>query len=196
MAIQSAVGYSENIDEAYEAGLEIGDMVLEKIELQANSVGILFCHIDFDFGELLRGINEKLDIPLIGCTTSGEANDQGFFEESASLMLLTADDVEFGLGLGQNLKKNPEKAVQSACASAKAMLDGNSPRLAMTFPDHGDESLSVYPEKILGFFEHELGKDVPVVGGLAGDNFQLKKSYQFLNKRESRKQGIADTTLL
>ncbi|MCG8606691.1 hypothetical protein MJD09_17110, partial [bacterium] len=77
MAMQSAVGYSENIDESYEAGLEIGDMVLEKIDLQANSVGILFCHIEFDFAELLKGIKDKLDIPIIGCTTAHEANDQG-----------------------------------------------------------------------------------------------------------------------
>ncbi|MCI0613298.1 hypothetical protein L0244_09930 [bacterium] len=77
MSIQSVTGYSENIDEAYEAGLEIGDMVLEKIELKAHSAGLLFCHIDFDFAELLKGIREKLDIPIIGCTTSGEANEQG-----------------------------------------------------------------------------------------------------------------------
>jgi len=65
MSIHSAVGYSENIDEAYEAGLEIGGMILEKIALQANSVGILFCHIEFDFAELLKGIREKLDIPIL-----------------------------------------------------------------------------------------------------------------------------------
>ncbi|NUM77194.1 hypothetical protein HUU40_22780, partial [candidate division KSB1 bacterium] len=47
MSIQSAVGYSENIEESYEAGLEIGGMILEKIALQANSLGILFCHIEF-----------------------------------------------------------------------------------------------------------------------------------------------------
>ncbi|MFQ5677124.1 MAG: FIST signal transduction protein [bacterium] len=178
MALQSAVGFSENIDESYEAGLEIGDVVLEKIDLRAHSVGILFCHIDFDFAELLRGIEEKLDIPIIGCTTSGEANDQGFFEESASLMVLTADDVEFGLGIGQNLSKDSEKAVQMAYESAKAVLGDDKPKLALTFPD---KVLSLAGEHILSLLEQRLDKGVPVVGGLAGDNLQLKKTYQFLN---------------
>ncbi len=122
MSIQSVTACSQSIDEAYEAGLEIGDMVLEKIELKAHSVGLLFCNIDFDFAELLKGIREKLDIPMIGCTTSGEANDQGVFEESASLTVMTADDVKFGIGIGQDLNKDPEKAVQTAYASAKVML--------------------------------------------------------------------------
>ena len=49
MAIQSAVGYSEDIEESYKAGIEIGEMILEKTDLQKNSVGILFCNIEFDF---------------------------------------------------------------------------------------------------------------------------------------------------
>jgi hypothetical protein len=125
MAIRSAVGYSENIDEAYEAGLEIGDMVLEKIKLQAHSAGILFCHIDFDFGELLRGIREKLDIPIFGCTTAGEANNDGYFEESASLMVITSDDIKIGVGVGENLSQNLEAAVFEVYASARAMLGGD-----------------------------------------------------------------------
>jgi hypothetical protein len=179
MSIQSVTAYSENIDEAYAAGLEIGDMVLEKIELKAHSVGLLFCHIDFDFAKLLKGIREKLDIPIIGCTTSGEANDQGFFEESASLMVITADDVKFGLGIGQDLSKDPEKAVQSAYASAKAMLGEDAPKLALTFPD---TTLTLSAEHVLHLLERETGKDVPVVGGLPGDNYQLKKTFQFCNE--------------
>lgn len=179
MAIQSAVGYSEDIDESYEAGLEIGDQVLSKLDLKANSTGILFCYIDFDFAELLRGINEKLDIPIIGCTTATEANNQGYFEESASLMVITADDVEFGLGIGKDLSKNSENAVDEAFTSASGMLEDNNPKLALTFPD-AFQNLSA--ERILRLLEKKIGKDVPVVGGLPGDNFQMEQTYQFYNQ--------------
>jgi hypothetical protein len=173
MSIQSVTACSQNIDEAYEAGFEIGDMVLEKIELKAHSVGLLFCNIDFDFAELLKGIGEKLDIPIIGCTTSGEANNQGFFEESASLMVMTVDDVKFGVGIGPDLSKDPEKAVQAAYNSAKAMLGEDAPKLALTFPDR---SLYLAGEHILGLLDHCVGKGVPVVGGIPGDNLQIMKS--------------------
>ncbi len=179
MTIQAVVGYSENIDESYEAGLEIGDMVCEKLELRRNSVGILFCYIDFDFAELLRGIKEKLDIPIIGCTTGGEANEHGFFEESASLMVISADDISVGLGIGEDLCKNPEKAVQAAVTSARAMLGDEKPRLALTFPDM---FFTLPGDQVLSLLEQHLGKDVPVVGGLPGDDCQFKKTYQFCNE--------------
>ncbi|MCG8606690.1 FIST C-terminal domain-containing protein [bacterium] len=178
MPMQSAVGYSENIYESYEAGIEIGDMVLEKIDLQAHSVGILFCHVDFEFAELLRGIREKLDIPIVGCTTGNEANDQGYFEESASLMVISADDIRVGIGLGKDLAKSPETAVQKACASALANLEGEKPKLALTFPD---TFFTLPTDHVLALLEQRLGSEVPVVGGLPGDDYQFKKTYQFCN---------------
>lgn len=178
MSIQSATGYSENIDESYEAGLEIGDMILAKIALQANSLGILFCHIDFDFAELLKGIREKLDIPIFGCTTAGEANSNGYFEESASLLVVTSDDIKIGMGVGENLSKDPEAAVLAAYTSARSMLGEDKPRLAVTLPDTG---LTASAEKVLSFLKAHLDEEVPMVGGLPADNLQFKKTYQFCN---------------
>ncbi|MCG3154926.1 MAG: hypothetical protein DKINENOH_01522 [bacterium] len=178
MSIKSAVGYSENIDESYEAGLEIGDMILEKISLQANSLGILFCHIEFDFTELLKGIREKLDIPIFGCTTAGEANSNGYFEESASLLVVTSDDLKIGMGVGENLSKDPEAAVLAAYTSARSMLGEDKPRLAVTLPDTG---LTASAEKVLSFLKTHLDEEVPMVGGLPADNFQFKRTYQFCN---------------
>jgi len=179
MAIQSAVGYSDYLDEPYEAGLEIGDMVLKKIDLQANSIGILFCHIDFDFAELLKGIKEKLNIPIIGCTTATEVNNEGYFEESASLIVITADDIKIGLGIGQELSQNPEEAVHTAYESARAMLDDDEAKLALTFPDTALSASSA--EHVLHLLEHEIGKGVPIAGGLPGDDLRFKQTYQFCN---------------
>jgi hypothetical protein len=176
MSIQSAVGYSENIEESYEAGLEIGGMILEKMALQANSIGILFCHIEFDFAELLKGIREKLDIPIFGCTTAGEANSNGYFEESASLLVVTSDDLKIGMGVGEHLSKDPEAAVLAAYTSARSMLGEDKPRLAVTLPDAG---LTSSAEKVLNFLKAHLDQEVPLVGGLPADNFQFKRTYQF-----------------
>lgn len=178
MTMQSAVGYSENIDESYEAGLEIGDMILEKIELKSHSIGILFCHIDFDFAELIKGIREKLDIPIFGCTAAAEANSDGYFEESASLVVITSDEIKLGFGVGENLSQDPEAAVSAAYTSAQAMLGKAKPRLALTLPDM---ILSMCTEQVIDLLEDHLGNKVPVVGGCPGDDFQGKKTYQFCN---------------
>ena len=62
MTIYSAIGYSDNIDEPYEAGIEIGEMVQEKLNLRKASIGILFANIDFNFKELLKSINNISNI--------------------------------------------------------------------------------------------------------------------------------------
>lgn len=176
MGIQSAIGYSTNLDESYEAGIEIGEMVLKKLDLKASSIGILFANIDFHFENLLKGIHEKLDIPLIGCTTASEANNDGYFEESASLMVITSDDLKIGLGLGQDVSKDHEKAVCSAYDAARAMLDDGEPKLAITFPD---SALTGSVDRILSILVNRIGKEVPIVGGIPGDNFKFSQTYQF-----------------
>lgn len=177
MPIQSAVGHSDNLEDPYEAGLEICDRILQKVDLQTHSIGILFCNINFDFAELLRAIADRLDIPIIGCTTAAEANDDGYFEESASLMVITGEEIKIGLGLGQELSKDPKEAVRKAYNSASSML-GDKPKLALTFPD---ASMSVSAEYVLQLLEQEMGREVPIAGALPADNFQFKKTFQFCN---------------
>lgn len=178
MPIQSAVGYSDNLNESYEAGLEICERILQKMDLQANSIGILFCHIDFNFDQLLKAIADKLDIPVIGCTTATEANDAGYFEASASLMVITGEEIRIGLGMGQELSKDPKWAVREAYQSASKMLGRHQPRLALTFPD---AAMSISAEHVLQLLEQEIGQEVPIAGGLPGDNFNFKRTYQFCN---------------
>lgn len=178
MGVQSAIGYSINVDEPYGAGIEIGEMVLKRLDLRASSIGILFANIDFNFEKLLKGIYEALNIPLIGCTTASEANNGGYFEESASLMVITSDDLKIGLGIGRDLSKDHEKAVCSAHEAARAMLDDAEPKLGITFPD---SALTGSADRVLSILVNQIGKGVPLVGGLPGDNFKLKQTYQFFD---------------
>jgi hypothetical protein len=176
MAVQSVIGYSINLDEPYEAGIEIGETVLKKLDLKTSSIGILFANIDFDFEKLLKGIYEELNIPVIGCTTASEANNEGYFEESASLMVITSDDLKIGLGIGQDLSKDHEKAVCSAYEAARAMMEDAEPKLGITFPD---SALTGSADRILNILVNQIGKEVPIVGGIPGDNFKFEQTYQF-----------------
>jgi len=89
MSILSAVGHSDYVEEPFEAGTEIAAMIEKKISLRKHSIGILFCNIDFNFPELMRGIKSRLDIPIVGCTTATEGNNDGYLEDSASLIVVT-----------------------------------------------------------------------------------------------------------
>ncbi len=180
MPLQSAVGYSENLEDSYAAGLEMARTVLSHLTLQKNAVGLLFCNVHFEFTELLQGIGQELPIPLVGCTTAAEVNSQGFFEESASLIVLTADDVSFGLGIADKLSVDAEKAVRYACDSALQMIGNEPVKLVVTFPD---TTLKISADGVLKLVDEIFGGKLPIVGGVPGDNFTFTQAYQFYNSQ-------------
>lgn len=177
MSIQSAVGHSDYVAEPFEAGQEIAQMILGKLTLQERSVGILFCNIDFDFQELIKGIKSALDIPIIGCTTASEGNNDGYFEDAASLMVITSDDTRIGIGMGTDLTQDAPRAIEQATHQAMAALNGEKPRLALTFPDITMKPISA--NVMLSQLVSILGPDVPIAGGLPGDSLRFKTPFQF-----------------
>jgi class 3 adenylate cyclase len=183
MSIRAAVAFSEDIDDPYKAGLDIADQINAQLKLGARGVGILFASIEFDAELLLRGIRERLSIPLLGCTTASEANSAGYFEESASLIVLTGEGISIGIGIGEGLTQDPARAVRAACDAASAMLGRAPPKLAIAFPDC---AFSTSGDQVLRLLSEKLGSSVPVVGGLPGDGLSFKGATQFYNDRVIR----------
>ncbi|NUQ74062.1 MAG: FIST C-terminal domain-containing protein [Polyangiaceae bacterium] len=180
MSIRAAVAFSEDIDDPHRAGLDIAEQILTQLKLGPRSVGILFASIDFHAESLLGGIRERLPIPIVGCTTASEANSAGYFEESASLIVITGEDLAVGIGLGDDLTKDPASAVRSACDAATAMLGRAEPKLAITFPDC---AFTTSGDHVLRLLTEKLGASIPIVGGVPGDGLRFKGALQFWGDR-------------
>lgn len=178
-ALRAATAFSEDIDDAFAAGQELATNAREKLPLGKSTVAILFASIRFDLTELVKGIRSLLDVPLVGCTTHSEGTEEGYFEDSAVLMLLTSDELSFGIGLGEGLAKNVDAAVSSACDAASKDL-GGPPKLAILLPD---SALSYSGEAALASAKAKLGASVPIVGGLPGDGGRLKQTFQVFGER-------------
>lgn len=178
MALIAATGTSENIEDARDAAREIMEQVSKKAQLAKNKVGILFCSHKFDLEVLISALKERLDAPIFGCTTWSSATEDGHLEESASLLVLSGDDLEIGIGLGENLAAEPERAVKAAMAEARKGLR-NPPRLAIALPD---TALSGSPaEPVVNALRQALDAPIPLIGALPGDGGQFKKAFQFAN---------------
>lgn len=177
--LRAATASSEDVHDAFAAGQEIAERVREKLPLGKHSVGILYASIRFELDALVKGVLSKLDVPLVGCTTHSEGSEEGYFEDSAVLMLLTSEHPCFGVGLGEGLGTDVETAVGAACESASRMLGGPA-KLAIALPD---AALSFNGETALASLARRLGPDVTLVGGLPGDGGQLKKTFQIFGGR-------------
>lgn len=141
--------------------------------------GLLYCTIDLEHGDLVRGIDDAWPgIALIGCTTDGEFSSRlGFREDSATLILFGSDTVEITAGLGRDVSKDIEAACGKAIAQATAKTT-KAPALCITLP----ESLTTSGQKIVEALGDRLGPNVPVIGATSGDGFQLKGTYQFCGR--------------
>lgn len=142
--------------------------------------GVLFTAIDFDFPLILQEIQVAFPgIQLIGSTTNGEISSiLEFQQDSITLMLFASDTVEMRAGVGLNVSKNPIQAARQAVEQAQA----NSkipPKLCLTFP----ESLTSNGVLILEGLDRSLGEEIPIVGGMAADDYTFDRTRQFFQDR-------------
>ncbi len=153
---------------------------------------LVFSSSRYNPKKLLEGVKAVLGpVPLAGCTTAGEITPAGPLEGSVAVMVISADIARAGIGLGKNVKKKPREAGREAASSAirdlgypalyltspglGAKRRGHVPFFVLMFPD----GLSGQEEEVIEGMKDVLGGFFPIVGGSAGDDLKLKRTYQF-----------------
>ncbi len=169
------VGHSNDPDSKF-AVLEILQQCLDALAGAVPQAGILFASFDFDHQLILEQIQTTFpQIELIGSTTNGEMSSvMGFQEDSLTLLLFCADRLEIRAGLGRRTSENIAGAVDEAIATATAKLS-SPPQLCLTFAD----GLTVSGVSMIEALKQGLGAQVPILGGIAADNYVVEKTYQF-----------------
>ncbi len=179
MRIQAATGSSEALEDGFVAGREAAAQALGGVERGARSVVVVLCSVMFDLEAVLRGVRSVIDAPVVGGTTYSEATDAGHTDDSVSLLLLTGDDLRFGVGLGEGLAADPQAAVDAAWSAAQAML-GEAPSLAIALPD---AALSHQGEAVADALLRHSGGRCPIVGGCTGDGGRFQQTFQLFGDR-------------
>jgi hypothetical protein len=178
MGLSVGVGYSEEIEEPFNAGREAAEMALKQLGAAKGDVIMMFTSVDYNHPELLKGIRSVTgDTPLIGCTTDGEITTYGTHEDSVSLVILKSDSVKFSFGVGQDLSSDYDKAVQTAVDQVTTGL-GSAAKVIIAFPDTSMIGCGV---EMLNALQQKVGKECLVVGGAPGDSERLKQTFQFYN---------------
>jgi hypothetical protein len=168
-----AVGHSNDPDSqaAIAEVLEQCGSTLAGLKPQA---GILFAAIDFEHSLILHQINQQFPgIELIGGTADSELSSvMGFQQDSLTLMLFYASDLEIRAGVGRAVSNDPGVATQQAVTQASSTLS-LAPKLCLTTP----ESMTTSATSIIEGLKLALGV-VPIFGGLTGRQ-ALRPTHQF-----------------
>jgi hypothetical protein len=145
--------------------------------------GILFNAIDFDHAVILEEIDRVFPgLDLIGCTTDGEMSSVlGFQQDSLILVLFCSDDVGIQIGVGRGVSKDPILAAQQAVD--QVIQNGDEPKLCILLPaSYITDGTTTNGELILQGLRQAFGKNIPIIGGTAGDQYRFKNTYQFFRQ--------------
>ncbi len=174
--IQSIAAFSKEKD-SYVAGKEAAEEAVDLLD-GAPDLIIVFASSLHDHEKVLSGVDQHAGwAKIVGCSDAGEivAEEEQVYKGAVVVMALRMDGVEVntsrvggagndsykaGKKLGENIQKKQEK-----------------PSLLLIFGEGLIENGSAAVEGIKG----ALGKDTPIVGGLAGDDFNFEKTYQYHN---------------
>jgi hypothetical protein len=177
------VGYSADGD-ARTAGAAAADQALRHSDPK---LLIVFCSDAYDLEALLAGINERSGgAPLIGCSTAGQIARDGHGDASVVVTALGGDGFSVHTASAQNASERLREA--GAEAAACAADDADRPhRVLMLLSDAlgGDQQ-----EVIRGAYG-VLGAGVPLVGGCAGDEFKMTRTFQLFGDRVLENSVVA-----
>lgn len=168
------VGFARGVQPG--AGTRAADKALLRGDAK---VLIVFCSQSHDLEALLLEIRARAgDVPLIGCTTAGEIAAEGASDASVVVTALGGDGF----------------AVETAAATeaSRNMRDAGA-HVARCLPDRDDlphtallllsDGLAGDQQEIIRGAHGVLGAAVPLVGGCAGDDLRMTKTFQLHGDR-------------
>jgi len=178
MSLVAKVGLGEG-DDSYVAGANAAQDAVSELGASPDLV-IVFSSVKYDQVKMLEGVRSVTkDALLVGSSTAGEITTDGPAKKhSVAVMAVSSQSIKFYAGVGENIVKGPRDAGKRAAEEVKAKAK-ESLKAFIMIPDvlAGNGA-----DTVRGVLD-ALGEHFPVVGGASGDDFQFKKTYQYLNDK-------------
>jgi hypothetical protein len=170
-----AVGQS-NAEDSRRAGVEAATAV--------NAPGdpkllVVFASCDYDLDPLLAGIHSELGgVQLIGCSTAGEITSSGPGDAGVVITAIGGDGLDVTTAVAHGASEDLRGAGQTAASFAvRGGRREHTVLLMLTDGLAGDQQ-----EIVRGAYS-VVGAGIPLVGGCAGDNLQMERTFQLYGDR-------------
>jgi len=161
------------------AGREAVETALKTGGIQKPDFVFMFASVGYNQQALVKAVREASGgAPLCGCSGEGtiirgETDESNF---SLVIMAISSDELRFGNGMGTGLKANSAGVGRAVANTIRPELSSDTLALFL-FAD----GLTFNFDRFLDGLEAELNLDhlLPLLGGAAGDNWQLTRTYQY-----------------
>lgn len=167
------LGVGESLEsESREAGRAAARQALEGRDPK---LLLIFCSDAHDLDGLLAAVNEESEgAPLIGCSTAGEISTSGPTDASVVVVALGGE----GFSVATAAASGASEHLREAGADVAAALGdlGDKPHRTLIILTDG---LAGDQREIVAGAYGVAGAGVPLVGGCAGDDLKMKRTFQF-----------------
>jgi hypothetical protein len=170
-----AFSAASTLKDAFDAGNAAVLAAMSKLSLKPDMLWV-FGAITYDQQRLMDGIAAAAPgVPVIGCTTDGEISTKGLSQSSVVVMALASDTIRFHSAQVENLSKDSYGA-GSLIGKAFKGLD-------CTYVQIFSDGLCGNADKIIQGIKAQLGDNIKIAGGTAGDGGDFKRTFQYAGKR-------------
>jgi len=140
---------------------------------------IVFCSLAHDLRQLLRQVRDRAgDAPLIGCTTAGEIATAGPGDASVVVTALGGSGFEVRTAVATDASRNLREAGARVARSLPGRAD--LPHKVLLLLSDG---LAGDQQEVVRGAHGVLGAAVPLVGGCAGDDLKMSRTFQLYDDR-------------
>jgi hypothetical protein len=180
MGTVAGVGYSTHKN-PIKAGREAANKALEQAGVPIPDFVMVFGTVGYDQQVLIDSIRETTSgASLSGCSGEGiitrnTGNETNF---GVTVMVIKSDEMRFNNTYIENISGKALRAGSNLAEKIKPFLEQDN-IACFIFAD----GLVFNSDPFMGAFENTLGKQLPIFGGLAADNWASEKTYQYHNEK-------------
>lgn len=183
--MRSIVAYTEEIDDLDAAAAELFAQV-EDFALARNSMAILFTEEDTDYPALYALLSQRWKFPVMGCTAMAMLTDrEGYCRSGISVLVLTADDCRFSVGITDELNREHYKEQIESLYTELAAQHTSEVKLGLSYYGIAVAEQELSGSNLLAVL-NSAGKGLPIYGGAASDNLSFVGYRVFCNGRVVR----------
>ncbi len=178
--IDAGVGLSAGED-AHVVGANAAQDALERLKGKKAAAALVFASVAYDQEKMLAGVRSVFpSAVVVGCSTAGEITADGPAKRhSVAVMALAGEGISLFAGVGENIATGAREAGKRAAESVKKQAPSGKLDAFIMLPD---VLVGNGAEIVRGVLD-ALGEHFPIVGGAAGDDFEFKKTFQYLGDR-------------
>ena len=147
------------------------------------TLAVVFLSVSQDRRAVIEILNDA-GIEIFGATTNGEFTDENPEKLTVAILLMDMNPGHFSILHGEYPKRNYREVARTIAVKANQLFKHPAFLISGTH-------LETDAEQLLFGFEDEIGKDVNVFGGMAGDDYAFKEQFVFTNNYESSQGMIA-----